>query len=1268
MRKLFLLSILLSVTAAYARQISPQEAASVASEFMNARSVATRTALSPVRVTDRTEEKDAQPYYVFNSNIGNGFVIVSGDDRYSKILGYSDHGTFDFKNMPPQLKTMLEQFANNSDKHSTWTGTHPSWNTFGFSTRADEGVLLTTANWGQYAPYNAETPMFDDQHAPTGCVATAMAIVMKYHQWPDTYNWDAMPIEIEQDGETAPAPNPELARLMKDAGNAVNMSYSPFESAAHMNYVGHNFTGVFKYSPDCQYITSANFKKEKWLELIKENIDNGNPIIYQGTNEGMDQNHAFVLDGYNGDSYHINWGWDGFYNGYYSLESLTPNEFQDFSCNNGMVINIVPDKSGKSYSPCYTDWGYFYGGPGQGEAMNLSVENIQKGEPFHVVNSLITLKEGFIGLVGMALVDKDDNIKEVLKTVHYSTWYDVDQKYQDMGLTISFPNLVTSVDVEPTDRIQFVTKSDDENEYKLVCGTLEWPSYVMAANNTPRYHTLTFHIGPKVTCDYQNYEWGGGYGTLTEGDYEFNIFSGSDVYCIFRPEDPDGDNVVSVTMGGVAFYGDEEKQTGKEIHFHPGIYADAVFTATFVEFKDEDITLTEAGTLKDKINKEEANGIRNLTVKGKMNALDFWFIRDNCPSIKSLNIKDVDIEEVTATDEKFSGMPYLQPERYLPQMALWALQNLESIVLPDNLIGICDDALCALNLSSISIPAGVESIGLNAFFSNQNLQVVELLNPNPVWIKDCVFTSTLCPDRGYLYVPEGSLQKYQEAEIWKDFKVIREGRMPAVLSFDTTYEGLKYTCEMDNATVTGYEGEPKDVVIPDAIVVDGKEYPVTIIDNRSFADCQTIETVNIGKNIDLINDEAFVNCVNLKSVKLGPNVEIIRDAAFNNCPQLEECDLPAGLKFIGSRVFWSTGLKKVFIPKTVAPIPNYYQGSFSDMPFLEAFEVEEGNAYFRATDGVLYRNCETGLTLECVPGLKAGKLILPEDCHTVWGQSIVGATQIDEIVFNENLKVIESFSMRIFDGLKSITLPKNAFIGDYAFYSASLETVIFTGNLSQAQNMFTGCDNLKNIVIASSDEMVNLNGIFDSPKEEINIFISSPEKNFAYSDKYNLFVAGALANNFKNDEAAEVKEMWNYGIDREHKLIIITPQIEGLAIERVLVNGEEVENISLSRAADAQDFVYPVDDLDNLNVTIEYTLFGSQKMSSEYTSEFNAEVPHTPTSVGEILTDDATVCNLYDLNGQLILKNGSKADLDKLSSGIYILRQGNRSRKIVIKK
>ena len=366
----------------------------------------------------------AQPYYVFNSTDGNGFVIISGDDRYSKVLGYSDRGSFDFKNMPPQLKAMLDQFAEKSANTDNWNGTHPSWNTT-FTTRADEGVLLKTENWGQDAPYNGKLPK---QGALTGCVATAMAIVMKYHNWPEGYDWDAMPTDIEY-GATVPE-NDAVAQLMYDIGKAVNMQYGSVTSTANSYDAVYAFKNEFSYSSACEqfdklYITD----NDRWEDMLKSNLDAGNPVYYGGTDHEHLASHVFVIDGYNTVGYHVNWGWNGFFNGYYALDNLSSDAFEldegmtadpfNYSALSAMIMNIIPDKTGKKHSPIYVDYG---AGNNPAENMpagyniNISVSEVEKDKPFTFIVHQIHVPKAYSGEFGIALMSKDDEIKEVLKS------------------------------------------------------------------------------------------------------------------------------------------------------------------------------------------------------------------------------------------------------------------------------------------------------------------------------------------------------------------------------------------------------------------------------------------------------------------------------------------------------------------------------------------------------------------------------------------------------------------------------------------------------------------------------------------------------------------------------------------------------------------------------------------------------------------------------------------------------------------------------------
>ena len=242
MRVFTTLFFILLTMASYARQISLNQAESVAREFFSTNFPGKHNATASHALPKATNQSADQPYYIFNSADNKGFVIVAGDDRAQKILGFTDRGCFDLDKMPPQLVEMLNRYVEQIKAVPGTEQAHSSWKTSTLNSISDEGVVLETANWGQGEPYNSLCPTVDGMKVPTGCVATAMAIVMKYHNWPDNYNWDSMPVQDINANNSS-----EIATLMRDAGEAVVMRYTPYESSAYMNFLGHRFQQCFKY-------------------------------------------------------------------------------------------------------------------------------------------------------------------------------------------------------------------------------------------------------------------------------------------------------------------------------------------------------------------------------------------------------------------------------------------------------------------------------------------------------------------------------------------------------------------------------------------------------------------------------------------------------------------------------------------------------------------------------------------------------------------------------------------------------------------------------------------------------------------------------------------------------------------------------------------------------------------------------------------------------------------------------------------------------------
>lgn len=332
-------------------------------------------------------------YFVFNVSGDKGFVIVSGDDRVRPILAYSNTGKFDPDNLPDNLKTWLAGYqdqitwAENKQIKAT-PNVISAWSQYlnGAPLKSEgKSVLLKTALWEQHEPYNRYTPKIDGKHAVTGCVATAMGIVMKYFGYPDRavnppasnsytlndenetitvqidysdgYDWDLMLTEYEEGSYTEKQAN-EVAKLLYHCGANLHMDYSLNGSSTPTKHIAYALSEVFGYSPSVRYLLKEAYRWEEWKEMIRKELDEGYPVILHGENpKATESSHAFVCDGYQYDDlYHINWGWGGSSNGYYTLSLLnnTGSEYGGYNSEVGLVLNIRPMADGQqSLDPPY---------------------------------------------------------------------------------------------------------------------------------------------------------------------------------------------------------------------------------------------------------------------------------------------------------------------------------------------------------------------------------------------------------------------------------------------------------------------------------------------------------------------------------------------------------------------------------------------------------------------------------------------------------------------------------------------------------------------------------------------------------------------------------------------------------------------------------------------------------------------------------------------------------------------------------------------------
>ncbi len=353
--------VLLAVGFSYAAPVDLKTAQKIAENQYRNYAPATITDFS-VKDVFTTEHKGIQTYYTFVFNAG-GFVLVAADDAVTPILGYSHEGEVRRNELNPNAEFWLNQYNETIvdivSKKLSNVQTRQEWdaileNNFPKNTKAVAPLFNIT--WGQGTGFNTYCPT----GTPVGCVATAMAMIMRHYQYPatgagwhkythpdygvqtayffsTTYNYAAMPTNT---GSTA------AATLSHHLGVAVDMNYGPSGSGAQSTDVAPVMANYFKYDQDIQYVEKADYDATAWINLLKGELDNARPIYYSGSSAASG-GHAFVCIGYNDNNqFYFNWGWDGYLNGYFTMGSLNPGG-DNFNDGNAAVINIKPALEGE---------------------------------------------------------------------------------------------------------------------------------------------------------------------------------------------------------------------------------------------------------------------------------------------------------------------------------------------------------------------------------------------------------------------------------------------------------------------------------------------------------------------------------------------------------------------------------------------------------------------------------------------------------------------------------------------------------------------------------------------------------------------------------------------------------------------------------------------------------------------------------------------------------------------------------------------------------
>ncbi len=394
------LVILGATVPATGEPVSVRNAENVAVNQLNSTGQAVLDADAVLGIT-RELEGDLDIYYTINFE-PEGWAIIAADDVAYPVIAYSATGRQAYENASPSF---LGWMANVKAEiaHAIQQDSQPlpeasvAWATLAVAPdeylirmegrEPDSGVEpLIQSTWGQgkmldvwpwtHDDYNTQCPWEYTSfthgtrcYAYTGCVATAMAQIMRYWQWPPCtdgsipgydpphdcdhecssrydwmevqcddncfYNWEDMPLGSDSD---------EIARLMMHIGVGVQMDYDCGGSTAGTcSDAPDAYAAYFRYiAPgDC---TERADHPTNWGDLLRSELDAGRPVHYRG-DDGGPVGHSFICDGYQtsgSDHFHFNWGWDGDHDGYYYLNDLTPSSY-DFTIDQMALLGLRPD-------------------------------------------------------------------------------------------------------------------------------------------------------------------------------------------------------------------------------------------------------------------------------------------------------------------------------------------------------------------------------------------------------------------------------------------------------------------------------------------------------------------------------------------------------------------------------------------------------------------------------------------------------------------------------------------------------------------------------------------------------------------------------------------------------------------------------------------------------------------------------------------------------------------------------------------------------------
>ena len=497
---LFALTLLLLPTLLLAEEISLEKARRTAEVFLDKRDGGTRAnrRLTCINLDQATRSGEPQDYYIFNRE-GGGFVIVSALDAARPVLGYSLEHSFSLdEDMPECLSDMLELYsyqirARRSSGEPATAEERTRWDQELSMTRGERPVAvnLNTALWGQGAPFNRFCPLdTNGKRTITGCTATAISEVMYFHKHPKAgtgtlpgytktngitiedrplgyeYEWDKMLPKYKNVAYTDEEAN-AVARLMSDVGVMCQAKYGTSATSAGSKTGVPRLATYFGYDKSILFFVHNYLTDEQWKEALMEELGIGRPLVCYANIPSGGAGHNFVIDGYDeADRFHVNWGWNGGSNGYFSIGAF----YGGYNVGQIGYTRIRPDEGG-DYEPCAylrktTQSGVVYKGMvyTSGSVLPGNSFKIRFGAVYNETAVTVTLQITF------ALFDKAGNLKCYLRDSPMSSSFSTGNYKWWSSATATIPSGTV------------IERGDYMEPLWRVSGETEWRHFANAGN------------------------------------------------------------------------------------------------------------------------------------------------------------------------------------------------------------------------------------------------------------------------------------------------------------------------------------------------------------------------------------------------------------------------------------------------------------------------------------------------------------------------------------------------------------------------------------------------------------------------------------------------------------------------------------------------------------------------------------------------------------------------------------------------------------------